>query len=54
MVHRQELDAYLRDRLAVDRFEDYGPNGLKIEGRAPGWRGVCGPGQRCIDIDDPA
>lgn len=42
MVHRQELDAYLRDRLAVDRFKDYGPNGLQVEGRAQVRRVVCG------------
>jgi len=42
MVHRQELDTYLRDRLAVDRFEDYGPNGLQVEGRAEVRRLVCG------------
>jgi dinuclear metal center YbgI/SA1388 family protein len=32
-VLRTELDAYLNQLLAVDRFKDYGPNGLQVEGR---------------------
>lgn len=32
-VDRDELDAFLRDVLAVDGYVDYGPNGLQIEGR---------------------
>ena len=32
-IGRDELDAFLRDVLAVDGFVDYGPNGLQIEGR---------------------
>ena len=42
MVQRQELDAYFRERLAVDRFSDYGPNGLQVEGRPEVRRVVCG------------
>ena len=42
MVHRQEIDAYLRELLMVDRFKDYGPNGLQVEGRADVQRVVCG------------
>ena len=34
MISRQELDAYLNQYLAADRFRDYGPNGLQVEGRA--------------------
>lgn len=34
MVSRTELDLHLAALLAVDRFEDYGPNGLQVEGRA--------------------
>jgi dinuclear metal center YbgI/SA1388 family protein len=34
MVHRREIDAYLNELLGVDRFKDYGPNGLQVEGRA--------------------
>lgn len=34
MIHRDELDGYLKGLLAVDRFKDYGPNGLQVEGRA--------------------
>ncbi len=31
---RDEIEAYLHTLLEVDRFEDYGPNGLQVEGRA--------------------
>ncbi|AKJ31333.1 Nif3-like dinuclear metal center hexameric protein [Caldimonas brevitalea] len=34
MTHRDELDSYLKNLLQVDRFRDYGPNGLQVEGRA--------------------
>ena len=33
MIHREEMDAYLKGLLAVDRFRDYGPNGLQVEGK---------------------
>jgi dinuclear metal center YbgI/SA1388 family protein len=33
MAHRAEIETYLADLLAVDRFKDYGPNGLQVEGR---------------------
>jgi len=33
MVLRDELQSHLRQLLAVDRFRDYGPNGLQVEGR---------------------
>ncbi|WKB54769.1 Nif3-like dinuclear metal center hexameric protein [Eleftheria terrae] len=33
MTHRDELNAYLKGLLEVDRFRDYGPNGLQVEGR---------------------
>jgi dinuclear metal center YbgI/SA1388 family protein len=42
MVQRQVIDAYLRETLAVDRFKDYGPNGLQVEGREPLGRLMCG------------
>jgi dinuclear metal center YbgI/SA1388 family protein len=42
MVLRPELESYLRDTLAVDRFKDYGPNGLQVEGRATVQRLACG------------
>ncbi|CAI8152606.1 MAG: GTP cyclohydrolase 1 type 2 [Pseudidiomarina mangrovi] len=32
-MHRQQLEHYLRDYLAVDSISDYCPNGLQIEGR---------------------
>jgi dinuclear metal center YbgI/SA1388 family protein len=41
-VSRTELDAYLSDLLAVERFRDYGPNGLQVEGRAQVQRIVSG------------
>lgn len=34
MVARDEMDRYLRQVLEVERFKDYGPNGLQVEGRA--------------------
>jgi len=34
MAHRSDIDTYLRELLAVDRFRDYGPNGLQLEGKA--------------------
>jgi dinuclear metal center YbgI/SA1388 family protein len=33
MVHRDEISSYLSAYLEVDRFTDYGPNGLQVEGR---------------------
>jgi len=33
MVSRSELESHLAVLLAVDRFDDYGPNGLQVEGR---------------------
>jgi dinuclear metal center YbgI/SA1388 family protein len=33
MAHRAEIETHLADLLAVDRFKDYGPNGLQVEGR---------------------
>ncbi|WP_395702513.1 Nif3-like dinuclear metal center hexameric protein [Aquabacterium sp.] len=33
MVQRVQLEAHLATLLAVDRFKDYGPNGLQVEGR---------------------
>jgi dinuclear metal center YbgI/SA1388 family protein len=34
MAHRNDVDTWLRELLAADRFKDYGPNGLQVEGRA--------------------
>ena len=34
MVESNELERYLHTLLAVERFKDYGPNGLQVEGRA--------------------
>jgi dinuclear metal center YbgI/SA1388 family protein len=42
MAHRSDIDNYLRELLAVDRFRDYGPNGLQVEGRAEVRRLVSG------------
>ncbi len=42
MAHRQEIDVYLRQLLDVDRFKDYGPNGLQVQGRAQVHSVVCG------------
>jgi dinuclear metal center YbgI/SA1388 family protein len=32
MAHRDDIDTWLRELLAVDRFKDYGPNGLQVQG----------------------
>jgi dinuclear metal center YbgI/SA1388 family protein len=42
MVLRDELQSHLRQLLGVDRFRDYGPNGLQVEGRAEVRRVVSG------------
>jgi len=34
MATRNEIDGYLAALLSVDRFKDYGPNGLQVEGRS--------------------
>jgi dinuclear metal center YbgI/SA1388 family protein len=33
MIHRDELSTQLHALLEADRFRDYGPNGLQVEGR---------------------
>ena len=33
MAQRAEIESHLAALLAVDRFKDYGPNGLQVEGR---------------------
>lgn len=33
MAHRLEIESFLRELLSVDRFKDYGPNGLQVQGR---------------------
>ena len=42
MPTRQSLDHHLATLLDVDRFQDYGPNGLQVEGRAEISHLVCG------------
>ncbi|HEY6513895.1 MAG TPA: Nif3-like dinuclear metal center hexameric protein [Burkholderiaceae bacterium] len=42
MVSRDDLQSHLRQLLGVDRFRDYGPNGLQVEGRAEVRRLVSG------------
>ncbi len=34
MTARAPIEAYLNQLLAADRFKDYGPNGLQVEGKA--------------------
>lgn len=34
MIHRDELSTRLQVLLEADRFRDYGPNGLQVEGRS--------------------
>jgi dinuclear metal center YbgI/SA1388 family protein len=42
MVARDELQSHLAQLLAVERFRDYGPNGLQVEGRAEVHRLITG------------
>lgn len=42
MVHLKDLVRYLDDLLEVERFGDYCPNGLQVEGAATVGRLVCG------------
>ena len=42
MVDLKELEAYCNRLLEVDRFRDYCPNGLQVEGRPAVQRLVCG------------
>jgi dinuclear metal center YbgI/SA1388 family protein len=42
MVACRELQSHLADLLAVDRYNDYGPNGLQVEGRSEVRRLVSG------------
>ena len=42
MALRTEIESHLAGLLAVDRFKDYGPNGLQVEGRAEVRRLVSG------------
>jgi dinuclear metal center YbgI/SA1388 family protein len=42
MVARNQIESYLATLLAVERFKDYGPNGLQVEGRAEVSRLVSG------------
>lgn len=42
MAQRSEIESYLAGVLQVDRFKDYGPNGLQVEGRAEVRRLVSG------------
>lgn len=42
MTSRDELDRYLNALLSVERFKDYGPNGLQVEGRREIRKVVCG------------
>lgn len=34
MATRGEMESYLNQLLVADRFKDYGPNGLQVEGKA--------------------
>jgi dinuclear metal center YbgI/SA1388 family protein len=42
MANRNDIESYLNTLLAVDRFKDYGPNGLQVEGRSALRRVVSG------------
>jgi putative NIF3 family GTP cyclohydrolase 1 type 2 len=41
-MERTELQRYLHRLLEVERFKDYCPNGLQVEGRTTIRRVVCG------------
>jgi putative NIF3 family GTP cyclohydrolase 1 type 2 len=51
-----DLQRYLDGLLAVGEDEDYGPNGLQIEGRTMVHKIISGvtAGRAPIDIDNPA
>ena len=42
MTLRTEIEGHLAALLSVDRFKDYGPNGLQVEGRAEVCRVISG------------
>lgn len=42
MVARDDLQSHLAQLLAVERFRDYGPNGLQVEGRSQVHRLITG------------
>jgi dinuclear metal center YbgI/SA1388 family protein len=42
MVARDELQSHLAQLLAVERYRDYGPNGLQVEGQAQVHRLITG------------
>lgn len=42
MTSRDDIERHLANLLAVDKFKDYGPNGLQVEGRAEVARLVSG------------
>jgi dinuclear metal center YbgI/SA1388 family protein len=42
MAHRDDIETHLRQTLEVDRFKDYGPNGLQLEGTPEVQKLVCG------------
>jgi len=42
MVARDDLQSHLAQLLAVERFRDYGPNGLQVEGRSDVHRLITG------------
>jgi dinuclear metal center YbgI/SA1388 family protein len=42
MAARNQIESHLATLLAVERFKDYGPNGLQVEGRAEVTRLVSG------------
>ncbi len=42
MAHRSDVEAFLQALLQPDRFRDYGPNGLQVEGRGEIGRVVSG------------
>jgi len=42
MPHRQDIQSHLNQLLQVERFKDYGPNGLQVEGRDQIKHIVCG------------
>lgn len=41
-MNNRELETYLNTLLSVDKYHDYAPNGLQVEGRATIQKVVCG------------
>lgn len=51
MAQRRDIDSHLHELLQVDRFKDYGPNGLQVEGKPEILKVVSGVTASLAQID---